>query len=106
VVGKFNPTPKHWIKHPNEDLGYDGFDLTLEENINVFLEQGDYYQKPNVISFATSGIYGSGFCIGLSGVHSDKILINTETIENVFEVISPNILQFIAELKEVHWDSI
>jgi hypothetical protein len=48
----------------------------------------------------------SGICVGLSGSNADKILINFETIENKFEVIAPNILQFIAELKEIHWDTV
>jgi hypothetical protein len=103
--GKFNQTPEHFIKHPNKELGYDGFDLTLEENIKIYFEQGEYYQKDQVLSFATSGIFGSGFCVGLNHENKDKILINFETNENKFEVIAPNILQFIAELKEIHWNS-
>lgn len=104
--GKFNPKPQHIIIHPNDDLGFDGIEENLENKFVAYTEVGDFFQIPMAFPIIPSGIYGSGFCIGLSGVHSDKILINTETIENVFEVISPNILQFIAELKEVHWDSI
>jgi hypothetical protein len=103
--GKMNPSPQHLIIHPNQDIAFDGFQITLEKYINSYLEQGDYYLVPNVLPFAISGLT-SGICVGLSGDNTDKILINFGKIENTFEVIAPNILQFIAELKEIHWDTV
>jgi SMI1-KNR4 cell-wall len=104
--GKFNPSPQHLIIHPNKDLGYDGFEHSLERKITIYNEAGEYFQTPKMFPIATSGIYGGGFCVGLEGDFIDKICVNFETIENKFEVIAPNILQFIAELKEVHWDTV
>ncbi|HEY8898679.1 MAG TPA: SMI1/KNR4 family protein [Niastella sp.] len=104
--GKLTPSPQHTILHPNRDLGFDGMEDNLENKFIAYTEAGDYFQAPKVFPIIPSGIYGSGFCIGLTGENTDKVLINFETIENKFEVIAPNILQFIAQLKEVHWDSI
>jgi hypothetical protein len=104
--GKFNPSPQHLIIHPNKDLGYDGFTQTLERKFSIYQEQGEYFQKDKMMPFASSGIYGSGICVCLNDENKDKIFINTETIENKFEPIATNILQFISELKEVHWDSV
>jgi hypothetical protein len=104
--GKFNPSPQHIVIHPNKDLGYDGMEENLENKFIAYNEAGDFFQVPKAFPVIPSGIYGSGFCVGLFGEHTDKILVNFETIENKFEVIAPNILQFISELKEVHWDSI
>lgn len=103
--GKSNPAPQHRIIHPNKELGFDGIEQTLETKINIYLEQGDYFQTDKMLPIIQSGIYGSGICVCLSGNDADKLFINFETIENKFDVIAPNILQFIAELKEVHWDS-
>ena len=99
-------SPQHIIIHPNRDLGYDGMEGNLENKFIAYKESGDFFQVPKAFPIIPSGIYGSGFCVGLTGEYTDKILVNFETIENKFEVIAPNILQFIAELKEVHWDTV
>jgi hypothetical protein len=104
--GKCTPSPQHLIIHPNSDLGFDGMEGNLEEKFIIYTELGDFFQVPKVFPLIPSGIFGSGFCIGLAGENIDKVLINFETIENKFEVIAPDILQFIAQLKEVHWDSV
>jgi len=104
--GKINLLPQHILIHPNKDLGFDGMEDNLENKFIAYKEAGDFFQLPKVFPIIPSGIYASGFCVGLSGDNVDKILVNFETIENKFEVITSNILRFIAELKEVHWDTI
>lgn len=104
--GKFNPSPQHLIVHPNQDLGYDGFNQSLETKFTIYQEQGDYFQKDNMMPIASSGIFGSGICVCLQGENKDMLFVNTETIENKFEVIASNILQFISELREIHWDTV
>jgi hypothetical protein len=104
--GKFNPSPQHKIKHPNKELGSIAFDLSLDEVLNVYLEQGDYYQNDKILPIITSGIYASGICLGASDNNKDTIFLYVAGIDEKLRVISPNILQFIAELKEVHWDNL
>lgn len=104
--GKFEPKPEHIIIHPNEDLGFEEMDNNLEDKFKAYTEIGDFYQTPKVFPIIPSGIYSSGFCVGLSGDNTDKILINYGTIENTFEIVSPHILDFFSKLKEVHWDSV
>ncbi len=104
--GKMNPSPQHLIIHPNKDLGFDGMEDNLENKFIAYTDSGDYYHVPKVFPIIPSGIYAGGFCVGLSSENKDKILVNFETIENKFEVIATDILHFIAELKEVHWDSV
>lgn len=104
--GKFNPSPQHIIIHPNQNLGYDGFNQSLETKFTIYQEQGDYFQKDSMMPIASSGIFGSGICVCLQGENKDILFVNTETIENKFEVVAPNILKFIAELKEIHWDTV
>ncbi len=100
--GKFNPSPQHRIKHPNKELGYEGFDLTLEESIKIYFEQGDYYQKDKILPIVTSGMYPGGICLGIDSKNSDKIFLYKDYEELL--LIAPDILQFIIQLKEVHWD--
>lgn len=104
--GKFNPSPQHRIKHPNKDLGSIAFDLNLDEVLNVYFEQGDYYQNDKLLPIITSGIYASGICVGISENNKDAIFLYVAGIDEKLRMISPNILQFIAELKEVHWDNL
>jgi len=104
--GRLDLSPEHTIIHPNEDLGFDGMDINLEDKFKAYIEVGDFFQTPKVFPIIPSGIYSSGFCIGLSGQNIDKVLVNYGTIENTFEVVELNILTFISKLKEVHWDSI
>lgn len=104
--GKFNPSPQHLIIHPNKNLGFDGMESNLENKFIAYAEAGDYYQAQKVFPIIPSGIYASGFCVGLSNENADKIFVNFETIENKFDVLASNIFQFISELKEVHWDSV
>jgi len=103
--GKFNPSPQHKIKHPNKDLGSIAFDLNLDEVLNVYVEQGDYYQNDKLLPIITSGIYASGICVGISDNNKDAIFLYVASINEKTRNISSNILQFIAELEEVHWDS-
>ena len=103
--GKFVPRPEHKIKHPNnKHIGSIAFDLTLEEVLNVYLEQGDYYQSDKVLPIITSGIYASGICVGIADNNRDEITLYVAGIDEKLRLISPNILQFISELKEIHWD--
>lgn len=98
--GKFNPTPEHWIKHPNEDIGYEGFDNTLEDKINIYFDQGDYYQAHEILPIITSGFYPGGICLGLNN-NEDQIFLYKDSDELL--LIASDMFQFIKQLKEVHW---
>lgn len=100
--GKINPDPQHMVRHPNKELGYEGFDLTLEESIRIYFEQGQYYQKEKILPIITSGMYSGGICLGINTLNTDKIILHKDYDE--FPLIASDILQFIKQLKEVHWD--
>jgi len=100
--GKFNPSPQHKIVHPNKELGYEGFDNTLEEKINIFFEQGDYFQEPRIFPVITSGMYPGGICVGMDEDNKDKVFLYIGHLELL--LIAPDIFQFIKQLREVHWD--
>ena len=102
--GKFEPTPKHNIKHSNEDLGYDEFNTSLEKAIKVFYDQGELYTELKVLPIIISGFYHYGICLGIGKDNYDKIFLFEDPTEEL-KLISNNILEFISELKEVHWDS-
>lgn len=102
--GKMKPSPEHWIKHPNKELGYEGFDNTLEEKINIYFEQGDYFLAPKAFPIITSGLYPGGICLGMGNDNKDQVLLYVDHLE--FLLIAPDIFQFIKQLKEIHWNSI
>lgn len=104
--GKFNPTPQHEIIHPNNELGFDGFEHTLEEKINIYNNTGDYYQEQGLLPIIPSGIYAGGICLGISDEIKDKIFLYVDGLNEKLRLISPDILQFIKQLKDVHWDTI
>lgn len=104
--GKFNPTHEHFIIHPNEDLGYDGMEENLENKFIAYTTVGEYFQVPKMFPIIPSGIYGGGFCIGLTGENTDKLFLYVDGANEIFRQIAPDIFQFIKQLKEVHWDNV
>ncbi len=103
--GKFEPTPKHRILHSNEKIGYDGFELTLEKYIQVYQDQDDLYINEKLLPIAVSGFYHFGICLGIGKDNTDKIILFEHNYDNGLTLIANNILEFISQLKEVHWDS-
>lgn len=104
--GKMNPSPQHKIKHPNKELGFGGIENNLQNKFIAYTESGEYYLEKQMFPIIQSGIYSGGFCLGLIGENIDKIYLYTEDWDNKFELVADNILQFISQLKEVHWDNI
>lgn len=104
--GKFKPSPKHRILHINNKIGYDGFELTLEKYIGVYKDQDDLYINEELLPVAVSGFYDFGICLGIGKDNSDKIILFEHNYDNGLTEIASNILEFISQLKEVHWDSI
>lgn len=104
--GKFNPSAQHKIIHPNQELGYNGFENTLEKKMKIFNDPDYEYATLKVFPIIPSGIYQYGICVGLEKEMSDRIFLFVDGLNETIRLISPNILHFIAELKEVHWDSI
>ncbi len=101
--GKFNPTPKHTVIHSNEKICYDDFARSLNRVIEIYLSQDEIYTKPKVLPIIGS-CYHHGICLGIGKENADKIFLYEDpTVE--LKLISNNILEFISELKEVHWDS-
>lgn len=98
--GKFQPLPEHKIIHPNEEICYDGFLYTLEENMDLYKDYNELYVQPKLLQIANS-CYQNGICLD---IENDKILLYKDIKDYV--VISENILHFFSQLKQVHWDSI
>lgn len=102
--GKFKPTPEHYILHSNEEIGYDGFNTSLANVITVYQEQEELYQNQELFPIIISGIYHFGICLGIGENNSDKIYLFED--HDDLTLIADNILEFISQLKEVHWDSV
>jgi hypothetical protein len=102
--GKFNPSLQHRIIHPDRGLGYEGFDNTLEEKIIIYFEQGSYFQTPKIFPIVTSGMYPGGICLGVGENNGDKIFLYKDY--NEFSLIATDMLQFIKQLQEVHWNNL
>ena len=104
--GRFNPSPQHKIIHPNRELGYNGFENSLEKKMKIFNDLEYEYATLRVFPIIPSGVYQHGICVGLEKEMSDRIVLFVDGRNEIIRLISPNILHFITELKEVHWDSI
>lgn len=104
--GKFNPSEKHRVIHPNDSIGYDGMELSLEGYINVYFDQDDLYTESKLLPFAMSGFYPFGICVGLGSDNLDKIILFEHNYDNGMKVIANDVFEFISQLEEVHWDSI
>ena len=61
--GKFEPQNEHEVIHTNKKVGYDGFELTLEQCVKVY-KSDDQYLENGVIPIA-SCIYSGGICLGI-----------------------------------------
>lgn len=99
--GEFNPTPKHDVIHKDEKIGYDGFNTSLETAIEVYNSQGEFYTKPMLLPIIISGFYHQGICLSLNN-NPDQILLVKD--HNDIVLIANHVLEFISQLKEIHWD--
>ena len=104
--GKLETEPKHSLKHPNEELGFGGLETHLENKFIAYSEIGDYYQTDMMLPIIPSGIYAGGICLGLKDENADGIFLYTEDWDEKFELISENILKFVSELRQVHWNEV
>ena len=88
-----------WVNYPDDEVGFSGFDCSLEFNIDNYLKE---YAHNNIfkglLPFASSGIYPSGICVGLEGANRDKICIQVEINNWEVKVINENIFEFIQDL--------
>jgi len=98
--GKFNPIPQHHIIHPDEDLGYEGFRLNLQERIEVYLKTGNYYQNDKMLPIITSGIHNGGICISLN---NDQIYVLNEMRDERFVKVAINIFSFVSQLQQINY---
>ncbi len=101
--GKFSPSSEHFVIHRDKDICYDDFELNLEENIRVFYDQDDLYTKPKLLPIMSS-CYHFGICLGIGEKNADQIILYKDI--GHFQLISNNILEFITQLKEIHWDDV
>lgn len=102
--GKFEPSPNHDIIHSNEKIGYDEFNTSLEKSMEVYLNQDTIYTKQKTLPIIISGFYHYGICLNLDKHNADKIILFEDYDKHT--LVANNILEFISQLKEVHWDSI
>jgi len=101
--GKFKPTPKHDIIHTNEYIGYEEFGDNLEGEIKICFGEPELYAEKKFLPIITSGYYHFGICLGFGKENADQILLYED--HNKIILVANNILEFISQLKEVHWDS-
>lgn len=88
------------------EVGFEEFELTIEEIFSVYIEQGEYYQKDKLLPIATSGIHSGGICVGLEGENQDKIFVDNEMFDDRFQPIASDILDFVGKLYELHFDQV
>lgn len=99
--GKLQPTPEHYIIHTNEEIGFDGFNHSLEKVFLVYREQGELYKTPELLPVIISGFYHFGICLGIGNDNSDKIFLFEDHDELI--PVAENILEFISNLKKVRY---
>ncbi|GAA3522701.1 hypothetical protein GCM10022393_41670 [Aquimarina addita] len=99
--GEFEPTSQHDVIHKDEKIGYDGFNTSLERSIEVYNSQGEFYTKPKLLPIIISGFYHQGICLDLKK-KPDQILLMKD--HNDLVLVANNILEFISQLQEVHWN--
>lgn len=88
------------LYHPDEELGFDGFEFTLNELLSYYLEVGEPHTKFKMIPIATSDIHAGGICLCYDGINSDKIFVNDEMSNDQFVEVATDILDFISQLKQ------
>jgi hypothetical protein len=104
--GKFNPSPQHKIIHPNKELGYNGFEHSLEKKVKIYNDLDFDYKNLGILPIIPSGIYQHGICVGLENEKKDNIYLYVDGVSETLRLIAPNILRFISEFKEIHWNAI
>lgn len=104
--GKFNPSPQHRIIHPNKELGYTNFEHSLEKKFKIYSDVDFKYKQLGILPIIPSGIYQYGICVGLENEKKDAIYLYVDGVSETLRLIAPNILKFISEFKEAHWDTI
>ena len=100
ILNALKPDENHHIIHPNEELGYEGFQKTLRQRLTIYLNAGDYYKSHEMLPIATSGIHAGGICVS---IENDSIYVLNEMTDERFVKISDNILNFIKELYQLNY---
>ena len=98
--GKMISEPNHCIIHPNEELGYEGFRLSLEERLKVYHSVSNYYLNNKMLPIITSGIHDGGICISLV---NDKIYVLNEMTDERFVEVAQDILIFFSQLQQINF---
>lgn len=88
------------IYHPDEELGFYGFDFSLDELLGYFLEVGEPHTHRKMIPIATSEIHSGGICVCFEEGNIDKIFVNDEMSDDGFIEVASNIFDFICQLKQ------
>lgn len=73
--GKFEPSPKHKIKHIDKNIGYDGFGRNLERELKIGFGEPELYTDLHLFPIVTSGYYHFGICLGFGKENADQILL-------------------------------
>lgn len=99
------PPEDHYLVHSDPELGFEGFEISISERIDVYADSPEFYQSKALLPFADSGIYSTGICIGIGSDNTDKVFIEDELSPIGLKEIAPNIFEFVSQLKFDHFDN-
>lgn len=93
------PPEDHYLVHNDPELGFEGFEISISERIDVYADSPEFYQSKALLPFADSGIYSTGICVGFDISNADKILVEDEAGSGGLKVVATNIFEFIKALR-------
>ncbi len=97
------PNDNNHLYHPDEELGFEQFDFSLNQIFDYFEDIGEPHTVMNMLPIATSSIHSGGICVCLNGKNIDKIFVNDEMSTEQFTLVANDILDFISSVKEFNY---
>lgn len=106
VLNSLKPDKDYRIFHPDEELGFYGFDFKIKELLDYFQEVGEPHSERKMLPIAISSIHSGGICVCLkSNSDIDKIFVNDEMSDDEFVEVSSDIFDFISQLDQFNFKS-
>lgn len=105
VLNSLKPNENHHIFHPDEELGFDGFEFNLKELLGYYQEVGEPHSQRKMIPIATSSLHSGGICICYDNQNKDKIYVNDEMSDDDFTQVATDILDFISQIGQFNFSN-
>ena len=105
ILNSLKPNNNHHLFHPDEELGFDGFEFNLKDLLGLYQEVGEPHFSRKMIPIATSSVHSGGICVCYGYENIDGVFVNDEMSDNDFVQIATNIFDFVSQIQQFNFSN-